>query len=210
MNAVACTRPKKKKSNGHYVQTNPRKRLKFGTQTLHYRFYHCTKLHSNLTWGAPSTGGWIDQGTDTAACDLKGEYQRRGGEWNWTNVMESFPPLNWGKHFIPCSTIVPSFSFLQLEEPLQPTNVMQLKKIKWSLRAYKPQDRLWPRICSVSSMNLILFMGRRYVGNIVCLKSHDSIVNSFLVMNIFLDASSHLSKRVWPLVGRSVWMSVCP
>ena len=35
-------------------------------------------------------------------------------------------------------------------------------------------------------MNLIFFMGRRYVGNMVCLKSHDSIVNSLDVMNIFL------------------------
>ena len=26
-------------------------------------------------------------------------------------------------------------------------------------------------------MNLIFFMGRRYVGNMVCFKSHDSIVN---------------------------------
>ena len=34
-------------------------------------------------------------------------------------------------------------------------------------------------------MNLIFFMGRRYVGNMVCFKSHDSIVNSLLVMNIF-------------------------
>ena len=35
-------------------------------------------------------------------------------------------------------------------------------------------------------MNLIFFMGGRRVGNMVCLKSHDSVVNSLIVMNIFL------------------------
>ena len=33
---------------------------------------------------------------------------------------------------------------------------------------------------------LFFFMGRRYVGNMGCFKSHDSIINSLLVMNIYL------------------------
>ena len=37
---------------------------------------------------------------------------------------------------------------------------------------------------AVCSMNLIFFMGRHYVGNMVCVKSHDSIINISLVMNI--------------------------